>query len=394
MKIGIFAGTIPPPVFIKNLVNGMADKGNVVHIYGKSIEKRYQLSNLSIIERKFPVTPIGVLLYSINIFCRLIINEPEIFFTIVKMIRDHSESWTQFFQRSCRVLPPILDNLDIFHIQWAKTLIYYPEFIENIKCPVILSFRGAHINYSPLADKDLALGYMKYFPKVTAFHAVSNTIAKEAEKYFADPNKITVIPPAVKSELIIDGQKKYTEKKRLKIISIGRCHWKKGYTFALDAMYILRQKGIHFHYTIIASGKDHENILFQIHDLGLNEYISFINGLSHEEVIKKLSEYDLFLLPSLEEGISNSVLEAMALGIPVISTDCGGMKEVINDNKNGFIVPARDPKLMAEKINIYLNMSFEKKKDIIKNAILTITNKHNYESQIDQFEKFYKKYII
>ena len=202
-----------------------------------------------------------------------------------------------------------------------------------------------------------------------------------------------MIRPAVKSELINNRHKKCTKIKRLKIISVGRCHWKKGYTFALDAMSILRQKGIYFHYTIIASGKDHENILFQIHDLGLNDYISFINGLSHEDVIKKLSDYDLFLLPSLEEGISNSVLESMAQGVPVISTDCGGMSEVINDNKNGFLIPGRDPILMAKKINYYLNMSSDKKDNIINNATLTIKNEYNYESQNNQFEKFYNNII-
>ena len=91
-------------------------------------------------------------------------------------------------------------------------------------------------------------------------------------------------------------------------------------------MALLKKKDVQFHYTIIAGGRDQENILYQIHDLGLNECVSFINDeLSHYEVLKKVSECDLFLLPSLEEGISNAVLEAMALGVPVISTDCGGM---------------------------------------------------------------------
>jgi colanic acid/amylovoran biosynthesis glycosyltransferase len=78
-----------------------------------------------------------------------------------------------------------------------------------------------------------------------------------------------------------------------------------------------------------------ENIHFQIHDLGLIECVTFINGLPHHEVIDKLSSNDLFLLPSLAEGISNAVLEATALGIPVISTDCGGMTEIIKDEDIG-----------------------------------------------------------
>ena len=60
MNIGIYAGTIPPPVFIKNLVNGMASKGNTIHLYGRAIKNRDKLFHPSIIERKFPVTKIGV----------------------------------------------------------------------------------------------------------------------------------------------------------------------------------------------------------------------------------------------------------------------------------------------------------------------------------------------
>ena len=74
-----------------------------------------------------------------------------------------------------------MDDLDVFHIQWAKSLVYYPEFIENLNCPVVLSLRGAHINYSPLGNKNLAQGYIKYFPLI-------NPIWKLIE----DPNNISL----------------------------------------------------------------------------------------------------------------------------------------------------------------------------------------------------------
>ena len=95
------------------------------------------------------------------------------------MIRQNSKGWFQFILRSCRVLPPLLDGLDIFHIQWAKTLVHYPEFIAKLQCPIILSLRGTHINVSPLADEKLASLYKKFFPKVNGFHAVSQSIIKK-----------------------------------------------------------------------------------------------------------------------------------------------------------------------------------------------------------------------
>ena len=66
MKIGIYAGSIPPPVFIKNLVNGLANKEDKVFVYGKALDQNYQFSNSSIKQRKIPNTTIGILFYSIN----------------------------------------------------------------------------------------------------------------------------------------------------------------------------------------------------------------------------------------------------------------------------------------------------------------------------------------
>ena len=395
MKIGIYTGTIPPPVFITNLINGLADKNDTVMVYGKASERNYKFSSSAVIQRKVPITKLGIILYSLYIHARLIIRRPNLYLAIAKMISQNSTNWIQFLNRSCRVFSPFLDNLDIFHIQWAKTLADYPEFIEQLDCPIILSLRGAHINYSPLANEHLANGYKKYFPKVSGFHAVSDSIARETEIYGADLRKITIIYPAVKRELINNKsiKKMNDSQKLLRIISVGRCHWKKGYTFALDAISILNNKGVPFHYTIIASGKDNENIHYQIHDLGLKESVTFINGLPHDEVIEKLLESDLFLLPSLEEGISNAVLEAMALGVPVISTDCGGMGEVIRNGDNGYLVPSRDPNSMASAILNFINSDNNNKSKIVYNARETIIHNHLLSHQVDQFKSLYNSIV-
>ena len=119
------------------------------------------------------------------------------------------------------------------------------------------------------------------------------------------------------------------------------------------------------------------------------EYINFINGLSHGDVIEKLSESDLFLLPSVEEGIANAVLEAMALGLPVISTDCGGMSEIIIDNKTGFLVPTRDPEAMARTIIKFCSLDEKEKTEIIHNASHTIKKSFLLKSQIKHMVSFY-----
>ena len=111
MKIGIYAGTIPPPVFIENLVNGLADKGDTVFIYGKAIDRNYQFSNANIRQRKYPITNIGVLLQFFYIVFRLFINQPYSGLTLIKKVWQKSKNGTHFIKRFCKVLPPFLDNL-------------------------------------------------------------------------------------------------------------------------------------------------------------------------------------------------------------------------------------------------------------------------------------------
>ena len=107
-----------------------------------------------------------------------------------------------------------------------------------------------------------------------------------------------------------------------------------------------------------------------------------------------MSESDLLLLPSVGEGISNSVLEAMALGIPVISTDCGGMEEVIKNGKNGFVISAREPKLIVIQIHKFLTMSNNGRLRMINNARQTIKEKYLLQEQIVKMQHFYQTYFL
>ena len=96
MRIGIYTGTIPPPVFIENLVNGLAEKGDKVFVYGKPIGRNYQFLSSGIIQRKFPATKVGILLKPIYLFLMLFISQPHLCFTLGKQVWQNSKSWIQY----------------------------------------------------------------------------------------------------------------------------------------------------------------------------------------------------------------------------------------------------------------------------------------------------------
>lgn len=204
-----------------------------------------------------------------------------------------------------------------------------------------------------------------------------------------------MIKPAVNESLIGLNKNKidFAKIKKLKIISVGGNKWVKGFTYSIDAMKILKDMDVNFEYTIIAPGEDSQNLKYQIDNLELENHIKYIPGLNHKDVIKELSQNHIYLLSSVSEGIANVVIESMAIGTLVISTNCGGMHEVISDGKNGFLVPIRSPKLMAEKIIMVSKSNNKKIRRIISNAKNTIKSNHLMFDQIDEMRDFYSKVL-
>ena len=96
------------------------------------------------------------------------------------------------------------------------------------------------------------------------------------------------------------------------------------------------------------------------------------------------------ILPSVEEGIANVVLEAMAAGTLVITTDCGGMKELILDGVNGFVVPMRNPTQLANSIQECSLLSIEKYNEVTLNARKTVETNHSMEKMVGDFNQMYK----
>lgn len=286
--------------------------------------------------------------------------------------------------------PVVWHKPDIFHLQWAKAVEEW-IFLKEFGIKVVVSLRGAHINYSPLADKALAASYTTAFPKVDAFHGVSEAICLEAEKYGAVPQKCKVVYSGLKLDDFRFQEKKDFGSNKIKILSVGRAHWKKGYNFALDAMKQLKDQGVDFEYRII--GGKNEELIFQVSDLGLKEEVSLEENIPFEEVRSAMSNADALLLPSVEEGIPNVVLEAMALGTIVLSTDCGGVSEVIEDGQNGFLAPIRNSSAISEKITALTRFSQSDLDRIRSRARETIESQHHHQKMVEDMIDLYRSVV-
>lgn len=387
MNIAVYSGNIPSTTFIENLIEGLAMSGFGIYLFGKQTNGVNYQGNVKIFAT--PSSDIKLVMFVIKESLKLFFKDSNLLFKSLRIISKRKRKLKSFFTEAGALLPILNNPPDVFHIQWAKTVEQYPELFELLKCKFALSLRGAHINYSPLNDENLAKAYKKIFSLVNGFHAVSEAIGKESVKYGADKNKIKVIHSSVRDNLLNKETEIYKSGKCLEIISIGRHHWKKGYDTALDVMKALKDEKVNFKYTLIAQGEVPEEILFLLDEYDLADNVEIIKGMPYDSLIEKLQKSHLLLLPSVEEGIANVVLEAMAVGVPVLTTDCGGMSEVIEDKINGYIVPVRSPQMLYKKIKDFIASDDTFKMTITVNAKETIRKNFSREKQINEFKNFY-----
>jgi glycosyltransferase involved in cell wall biosynthesis len=101
-------------------------------------------------------------------------------------------------------------------------------------------------------------------------------------------------------------------------------------------------------FVIVGQGPLERELRTTAHDLGLDDAVIFTGF--RDDVGRIVSDFDLFVLPSLHEGLSLALIEAMLLGKPAIVTNVGGLPEVVRDGEEGFLVPSADPEALAHQI--------------------------------------------
>ena len=175
---------------------------------------------------------------------------------------------------------------------------------------------------------------------------------------------------------------------------VGRFHWIKGYKYALDALHILKSRGLNVQVTIVGPEIMTEAINFQVHQLQLQDQVILKPSLSQSDLRHEYKSHDILLLSSLKEGIANVVLEAMAIGLPVISTDCGGMKELVKNKETGWLVPVRDPQAIADAISDISETTELDLQQITQHAHDFVKTHFNADNSIQQFIELYKRVMI
>lgn len=386
MKILIFDGSFKTTSFINRLAAGLAERHDV-YIAGFNEKMSSPVSGVHYIalgsnqnKRRFIHT---------SLYWALKNKSTTSFVTILKFLLQGKRQDIQ--ERNLLTALNFIQP-DIIHLQWTSIISLFEVVLIKQKIPVIISQRGFHTNVKPFVYKENMDYLRRWYPYFAGFHSVSKAITQNGDKIWSSLNKIdrVVYTGLPFEEWLFNPNLKKTNP--LQLLSVGRSHWKKGYDYGLQVCSILKANNISFHYTIIG-GAGEEELQFLRYDLGLEEHVSLLGRMPLEEVKVKMRESSLMLLSSLEEGLPNVAVEAMAIGLPVVAFDVDGLPELIDSGKEGWLVPVRDVKGMAKVVMDFGRMSDAEIEVVRVAARRKVEVQHNEKQMIDGMEQLYRMVV-
>ena len=191
----------------------------------------------------------------------------------------------------------------------------------------------------------------------THFHAVSDTVKRASVEALRVPSsRITVIPrgrnpkrlgvPSLARRLATRRSLGLAPEDEV-VVAIGRQEFQKGHRYLLDAVRSLRASRPRLRIIVAGRQGNASTELEGMHRaLNLGATVQFIGH--REDVPSLLAAADVFAFPSLYEGFGGSLIEAMALGVPIVASDVPAIREVVDEGRNALLVPRADPNALAQ----------------------------------------------
>jgi len=238
---------------------------------------------------------------------------------------------------------------DIVHSQ--SLLIGIPAWAAKkiLKIPYVIWGQGSDV-YLPGRLTRITSKYM--LKNADAVLALTEDMKQNMREIYE--RDIFVVPNGIDLErfkISLGGKKEDNVKT---IISVGRLHPVKGISYLIEAMAIVHREMPDVRLVIVGDGIERSRLEELTERLDLNSCVQFVGQVSQERIPWIMHQADVFILPSLSESFGIVNLEAMAAGLPIVATNVGGIPYVIEEGINGYLIKAKSPNDIADKILILL----------------------------------------
>lgn len=183
--------------------------------------------------------------------------------------------------------------------------------------------------------------------------AVSKDSAEKLQK-LAPKNEIEIIVNAIDTKPFEFSQNRFENRSTIvRLLFVGAMGKLKGETDLADAIKIISTKNTDFRVSFLGFGG--ENLQKYCAEIRIENFIEFVGAVSLTERLAFFEKADIFVLPTYAEAMPMSVIEAMAAGLPIVSTTVGGIPELIEESEEGFLIEPANAQKLAEKLSILIS---------------------------------------
>lgn len=385
MRIGLVLAATPPysETFFKNKIRILKEHGYDVFLLTdrkkgnfEECEERigFSVEGLSV---SILIKTIFRLLLNLNTAIKLFKLNRRDGFTVSKNVLSVMTSAHMFGLK-----------LNWLHFGFATIAIGRENTASAIGAKMAVSVRGSDMHVYTIEHPNC---YALTWKRIDRLHPISHYLLNLARMNGFSESTATykIITPAIDTQFFSPKINRGVNKVP-KICTVARLHWIKGLEYVIEALALMRNRGFDFEYHIIGDGDDYKRLYFAAHQFNLTDKI-FFHGKQSQDVINEfLSQADLFVMYSLDEGFCNSVLEAQAMGCLTLVSNHPALIENVVDNETGWVVEARKPKVLAESMEKVLNLPNDEVKRIRENAMRRVKESFNLKIQQEAFAHFYE----
>lgn len=260
---------------------------------------------------------------------------------------------------------------------------------QEYRVPVILTIHGADLQKTILRNRRCKDAVGKVFEQADHIITVSDKLKGVATNNYGCEGKTTTIPNGIFPYKC----KRNVRTERKIILSVSNLIPSKGVDLNLKAFAPLAVKYPDLVYKIIGDGSELLKLKRMVRQLNIPEQrVCFMGQLSNREVIRHMSESDIFSLPSWQEGFGVVYIEAMSQGRPVIACKGEGIEDVIEHGENGFLVKPRDVDSLLETLDYLLSNPGVAEK-VGETARKTVLNNYTWEQNAEKTLQLYNRVL-
>lgn len=221
--------------------------------------------------------------------------------------------------------------------------------------PLVITNHGLNSQTAPKWFQDIytASGARLTFAAADKIICYTEIEKKELVNIGVKSRKIKVIHNGIDTDLFVPAKEASFDKKNL--LWVGRYAKGKGLDYLIDAFNIVKFRHPDATLTMVGKGPDKDRIVQKIHDLNLGSSIVMKDFVQNSEIVDLYQKSSVFVLPSLEEGVPRTILEAMSCGIPVVCSRLPQLVSIVNGA--GILVPVKDYETLADRVSETLSDS-------------------------------------